>query len=64
MDIYKRNNAVFAYEYKCGHYRLNNGRHRICLAAKLDISIKIDIKKLSGLCDACKSGDESILETL
>lgn len=47
-------NPVSIHTYKCGHYDLDNGRHRICAAAKLNIPIYVKINKYDdSLCKVC-----------
>lgn len=55
---------VLLYKYDCGHYRFNNGQHRTCIASKLDMPIRVEMKNLKGLCDACLNHGKSKLTTL
>ncbi len=55
---------ILIYKYDCGHYRFNNGQHRTCIASKINMPIRVEMKNLDGLCDACLNNGNSNLTLL
>lgn len=45
---------ITIYKYSCGHYQIGDGRHRICICAKLGMKIPVLIRQYEdSLCKAC-----------
>jgi hypothetical protein len=46
--------GILIYKHACGHYSFNNGQHRTCLAAKLNVYVRAEVKELDSTCAACQ----------
>lgn len=46
-------NKVKVYLYRCGHYYVDNGRHRFCIQSILNLDIKIHYETSQDFCFNC-----------
>ncbi|SFR78104.1 hypothetical protein [Anaeromicropila populeti] len=58
--VHHQGTGILIFKHSCGHYSCNNGQHRTCLAAKLDIPVKAELMELEDPCVACQYGHESL----
>lgn len=46
-------------EHSCGHFSSGDGQHRLCIAGKNQMTIKVDyVNDKNGKCDWCENPDE------
>ncbi len=44
---------IYIEKCSCGHYVVDGGRHRLCIAGKLDIEIKVILQEIDSTCQYC-----------
>jgi len=53
-------NKLTISKFKCGHYMVGTGQHRVCVAGRLGLTVPVRISKIDINCEECYRKKESL----